>query len=54
LIYIDLSSVTSGQNAGKTLTETPEKLILAGKCEEYKGGELTVVSLPRWVKKAGR
>jgi hypothetical protein len=37
------------------LTETLEKLILAGKCEEYKGGELTVVSLPRWVRKrAGR
>jgi hypothetical protein len=33
------------------LTETQEKLILAGKCEDYKGGELTEVSLPRWVRK---
>jgi len=33
-----------------TLTETLEKLILAGKYEEYRGGKLTVVSSLRWVR----
>jgi hypothetical protein len=50
LIYIDLSSVETGAKAGVTLTGTPEKLILAGKYEEFKGGELTMVSLLRWVR----
>jgi len=50
LIYIDLSSAKTGAKAVVTLTETPEKLILAGKYEEFWGGELTVVILLRWVR----
>ena len=50
LIYIDLSSMATRPKAEVTLTETLEKLILAGKYEEYRGGKLTVVSSLRWVR----